>query len=69
MLSGPGTMIAVASWHGRLWWVATGPAAGTILGVVDSVVNHVPVLPGGANSNRQNQCTRTAAAGTTYPWA
>jgi hypothetical protein len=62
MLSGPSTMIAVASWHGRLWWVATGPAAGTILGVVDSVVNHVPVLLGEVGTARADRGRWSQAA-------
>jgi hypothetical protein len=40
-----GTMIAVISWSGRLWWVV-GPAAGMSSGLVDSVVNHVPMVLG-----------------------
>ena len=37
-------MIVVSLWRGRGWWLGIGVIAGTLLGVVDSVVNHVPVL-------------------------
>ena len=39
-------------WGGRLWWVVIGPAAGVLLGVVDSVVNHVPVVLGEVGTAR-----------------
>jgi hypothetical protein len=38
--------VAVSSWWGRLWRVTIGPAAGVVLGVADSAVNHVPVVLG-----------------------
>lgn len=44
-------MIVVSSWSGRLWWVV-GPAAGMLLGVVDSVVNHVPLVLGEVGTAR-----------------
>ena len=34
---------------GRLWWMA-GPVVGMLLGVADSVVNHVPVMLGEADT-------------------
>ncbi|GAB1689594.1 hypothetical protein KRM28CT15_13970 [Krasilnikovia sp. M28-CT-15] len=44
-------MIAVISWSGRPWWVV-GPTAGMLLGLVDSVVNHVPVVLGEGGTAR-----------------
>ncbi|WP_328653288.1 hypothetical protein OG598_05255 [Micromonospora sp. NBC_00330] len=40
------------SWRGGLWWVVVGPAAGVVLGAVDSIVNHVPVLLGEVGTAR-----------------
>ncbi|MDY7088389.1 MAG: DUF6518 family protein [Actinomycetota bacterium] len=52
VLSGrSGIVIAVMSWSSRWWWMV-GPAAGVLLGVVDSVVNHVPVLLGEVGTGR-----------------
>jgi hypothetical protein len=45
-------MVAVGPWRGRLWWVVIGPTAGMLLGVVDSVVNHVPVVLGEVGTAR-----------------
>ncbi|MEU4221849.1 DUF6518 family protein [Actinoplanes sp. NPDC026623] len=39
------------SCSGRLWWMV-GPVVGTLLGVVDSVVNHVPVVLGEVGTAR-----------------
>lgn len=45
-------MTAMISWRGGLWWVVVGPAAGVVLGAVDSIVNHVPVLLGEVGTAR-----------------
>jgi hypothetical protein len=52
MPNGSDTMTAVSSWRGRLWWVVVGPMAGMVLGVVDSVVNHVPAVLGEVGTAR-----------------
>jgi hypothetical protein len=36
---------------GRLWWMV-GPVVGMLLGVVDSVVNHVPAMLGEVGTAR-----------------
>ena len=46
MPSRSGTMIVVSSWRGRVLWVGIGLIAGVLVGIVDSVVNHVPVVLG-----------------------
>ncbi|MFC7533208.1 DUF6518 family protein [Actinoplanes sp. GCM10030250] len=42
----------MSSWRGRVWWVGVGPILGTLLGVVDSVVNHVPAVLGEVGTAR-----------------
>lgn len=54
-------MIVVMSWSGRLWWVA-GPLAGMSLGVVDSVVNHVPAVLGEVGTARAERGAWSQAA-------
>lgn len=45
-------MIVVSLWRGRVWWVGIGVSAGTLLGIIDSVVNHVPVVLGEVGISR-----------------
>jgi hypothetical protein len=39
-------MFVVSSWGRRVWWVGIGLIAGMLVGVVDSIVNHVPAFLG-----------------------
>lgn len=41
-----GTMAVVRSWRDRFLWVVIGATVGTVLGAVDSIVSHVPVVLG-----------------------
>jgi hypothetical protein len=55
-------MIAVRSWRSGLWWTVIGPAAGVLLGVVDSVVHHVPVMLGEVGTARAERGSWSQAA-------